>query len=92
MKQTFACSQCGRDVEIEADYFVPGVTGRIVGSDGVVHTFVDPTDEHLCDICLYIELRRSFYNIVGEEKAKEILHEHDQRLLTLLNEVEANAL
>ena len=56
MKQIFKCSECGKEFEIEADHFVDGVSGRIVDSKGILHTFVDPTTDKLCDVCLAINL------------------------------------
>ena len=84
MKQTIKCSKCGIEFEIEADYFIPGVSGQLVDDDGVMRKFVDPTDDHLCPVCLYFELRESLASIVGDEKAKEILAEHDQRVAELI--------
>lgn len=84
MKQIFKCSQCGTEFEIEADNFIPGISGQLVDDEGIVHTFVDPTEDHLCDICTYVRLRESFAGIVGDEKAKEILEEHDQRVAELI--------
>ena len=51
MKRIFHCFKCGNEFEIEANYFEPGISGTTVTSDGIVSTFVDPTDDHLCPIC-----------------------------------------
>lgn len=56
MKQTFKCRECGNKFEIEADYFIPGVSGQLVDHDGTLRTFVDPTNDKLCDVCVAIEL------------------------------------
>lgn len=56
MKQTFKCHECGREFEIEADHFIPGVYGQLVDDKGVTHTFVDPTSDKTCDICVAVEL------------------------------------
>lgn len=56
MKQIFKCRECGNEFEIEADHFVDGVSGQIVDSKGILHTFVDPTTDKLCDVCLAINL------------------------------------
>lgn len=53
MKRAFKCSKCGDEFEIEADHFVPGVSGTIVTSDGVKHEYVDPTGDHKCLACVY---------------------------------------
>ena len=86
MKQTFKCRECGNEFEIEADYFIPGVSGQLVDRGGVLRKFVDPTNDKLCDVCVYFSLRESFAGIVGDEKAKEILAEHDQRLQVLIEQ------
>ena len=88
MKQTFKCSKCGLDVEIEADYFIPGVSGQLVDHDGVLRKFVDPTNDHLCNVCVYFSLRESLVDIYGDEKAKEILAEHDSRVQALIEQAE----
>ena len=56
MKRIFKCSQCGDEIEIEADHFIPGVSGQLVDDNGVIHTFVDPTSDKTCDICVAVEL------------------------------------
>ena len=57
MKRIFHCFKCGDEFEIEADYFEPGVSGTIVTSDGIARTFVDPTNDRLCPICMDIVVR-----------------------------------
>lgn len=86
MKRVFKCHKCGQEIEIEADYFVPGVSGQLVDTNGVLCTFIDPTNDHLCDICLYFSLRDSLPNLLGDEKAKEVLAEHDRRMQVLIEE------
>lgn len=56
MKQIFKCRECGNEFEIEADYFIPGVSGQLVDANGVLCKFVDPTNDMLCDTCVAIEL------------------------------------
>ena len=56
MKRTFECAKCSNEFEIEADHFINGVKGQLVDDKGILHTFVDPTEDHLCDICVDIEL------------------------------------
>ena len=58
MKRLFTC-KCGTKFEIEADHFIPGVSGTVVTSDGVRHEYVDPTDDHLCPACIYIAFMES---------------------------------
>lgn len=59
MKQLFKCSRCGDEFEIEADYFMAGISGQLVDGDGVMRTFVDPTEDHMCPACVYISLVES---------------------------------
>lgn len=59
MKRIFTCCKCGIDFEIEADHFIPGVSGTVVTSEGVKHEYVDPTGDHKCMACIYIELLES---------------------------------
>ena len=56
MKRTFECAKCGNEFEIEADHFIDGVKGQLVDDKGILHTFIDPTEDHLCDICVNAEL------------------------------------
>ena len=58
MKKTFTC-KCGVKFDVEADHFIPGVSGTVVTSDGVKHEYIDPTGEHLCPACIYIQLLES---------------------------------
>lgn len=86
MKHIFKCRECGQEFEVEADYFIPGVSGQLVDANGVLRKLVDPTDDKLCDICVYFSLRDSLPDLLGAEKAKEVLSEHDQRMQALLEE------
>lgn len=52
MKRTFKCQKCGNEFEIEADYFVPGISGTVVLSNGVRRDYVDPTGDHTCPDCI----------------------------------------
>ena len=59
MKRNFTCCKCGTEFEIEADHFIPGISGTVVTSNGTKHTYVDPTNDHKCLACIYEELLES---------------------------------
>ena len=54
MKQQIelTCSTCGVRFPAEADYILPGISGVIVNSAGEEITFIDPTAEHHCKLCV----------------------------------------
>ena len=56
MKRIFNCCKCDAEFEVEADHFIPGISGTIVDSKGVLHTYADPLADHKCMVCIYKEL------------------------------------
>jgi hypothetical protein len=65
-KQTFKCVKCGDEFEIEADHFIPGVSGRLYDGKGTLLVFVDPTENHKCAACVYMELVESGMKLMEE--------------------------
>lgn len=65
MKLKYTCYKCGRKDEIEADYFIPGVSGRLGMEDGSVRTYADPTEPRLCKLCFADMLEK--INITGNQ-------------------------
>ena len=55
MKQTIevTCATCGVKFTAEADYFIPGISGRMVNNKGEELIFIDPKGEHHCKNCIY---------------------------------------
>lgn len=52
MKREFTCATCNKNFEIEADKFIPGVSGDLYTNDGGHIRYVDPTTEHICPRCV----------------------------------------
>lgn len=54
MKQTIelTCAVCGCKFVAEADYILPGVSGFVVNKSSEQTTFLDPTGEHHCKLCV----------------------------------------
>ncbi len=54
MKQTvkLICAACGCEFTAEADYILPGISGFVVNKSGEQTTFLDPTEEHHCKLCV----------------------------------------
>lgn len=54
MKQTIelTCATCGVKFTAEADYFIPGISGRMTNRKGEELIFIDPKDEHHCKNCI----------------------------------------
>lgn len=48
--KTFNCNRCGQPHVVEADYFLPGISGY-VAQEGKQITFVDPTEPSYCASC-----------------------------------------
>lgn len=59
-KRTFKCPDCGVEFELEADAFIPGVSGVMYNGDDTPFNFIDPTDEHRCQTCHYFYVERLF--------------------------------
>lgn len=59
MKRNFTCCKCGMVFEMEADYFVPGISGTVTMSNGRHVRYIDPSGDHKCMACIYIELLES---------------------------------
>lgn len=68
MKRIFACTKCGSEFEVDADHFIPGISGTLVGNDGVIHSFVDPTTDKYCIACVYEQIVESGMKLMAEAK------------------------
>ena len=47
------CASCGAKFHVEADYIIPGISGHYANANGEDISFVDPTGEHHCRLCIY---------------------------------------
>ena len=54
MKQQIelTCATCGATFIDEADYILPGISGFATNKSGEQVTFIDPTAEHHCELCV----------------------------------------
>jgi hypothetical protein len=77
-KRKFNCAECGDEFEVEADHFIPGISGTIVTSDGVKHTFIDPTEDHLCPACEYIAYIEAGKKLMALMEERRKAEEHGQ--------------
>lgn len=46
------CATCGATFIDEADYIIPGVSGFATNNSGEQVTFIDPTAECHCELCI----------------------------------------
>ena len=68
MKRMFSCSKCGLEFEVEADYFIPGISGTAIVNGGVRREYVDPTTDKFCLACIYEQLVESSMKLMAEAK------------------------
>ena len=48
----FICPVCGKTHRIDADYFIPGVSGITIDDSGKPVLFVDPNEPQACKACV----------------------------------------
>ena len=56
-KRKFKWLDCGKEFDVEADAFLPGVHGTLSQQDGPDYVIVDPSSPKMCKPCVYLRIR-----------------------------------